>query len=52
VLEFSFYNPLQGWIGRAVLIKFGFVLEYFGIPIYVLLGIVACAGICVLLGST
>ena len=32
VLEFSFYIPLYGWIGRQILFEFSFVLEYLFSP--------------------
>jgi hypothetical protein len=46
--------PLKCWIYGKILCEFGFAMQYFGVSIYgnlVLLGIVAWAGICVLLVS-
>ena len=55
VLKCSFYYPLKGWINGKILCKFGFC---HGISCFlclwylrVLMGIVAWAGICILLGS-
>jgi hypothetical protein len=34
VLVFSVYYPLQGWMYRKILCKFGFVMEYLGFSVY------------------
>jgi hypothetical protein len=34
VLEFSFYYSLYGWIGRNIIFKFDFVMEYIVFSMY------------------
>jgi hypothetical protein len=54
VLEFSFYVPLKGWICGKILLNLGLSWNTLVSPSLLIksfAGLVAWAGVCVLLGS-